>query len=114
MVKKYGLPMLITADEELKGYLETILKQVHGVSEIGEFFRRQNLELKNLFVFFAEWLMQKTITRLVLAITSKETMETVERWQFDIITEDEGDLNGAAEGGGRLPCSLILSFYLTH
>jgi mitotic spindle assembly checkpoint protein MAD2 len=30
MVKKYGLPMLITADEELKGYLETILKQVHG------------------------------------------------------------------------------------
>jgi len=32
MVKKYGLPMLITADEELKGYLETILKQVHGKS----------------------------------------------------------------------------------
>lgn len=30
MVKKYGLPMLITADEELKAYLETILKQVHG------------------------------------------------------------------------------------
>lgn len=32
MVKKYGLPMLITADEELKAYLETILKQVHGES----------------------------------------------------------------------------------
>jgi hypothetical protein len=32
MVKKYGLPMLITADEELKAYLETILKQVHGKS----------------------------------------------------------------------------------
>jgi mitotic spindle assembly checkpoint protein MAD2 len=46
--------------------------------------------------------MQKTITRLVLAITSKETMETVERWQFDIITEDEGDTNGAAEGAGKL------------
>lgn len=30
MVKKYGLPMLITADEELKAYLDTILKQVHG------------------------------------------------------------------------------------
>jgi mitotic spindle assembly checkpoint protein MAD2 len=30
MVKKYGLPMLITADEELKAYIETILKQVHG------------------------------------------------------------------------------------
>ena len=32
MVKKYGLPMLITADEELKAYLDTILKQVHGTS----------------------------------------------------------------------------------
>jgi mitotic spindle assembly checkpoint protein MAD2 len=39
--------------------------------------------------------MQKTITRLVLAITSKETLETVERWQFDIITED-GEKDGSA------------------
>ncbi|KAG7548987.1 hypothetical protein FFLO_03100 [Filobasidium floriforme] len=80
MVKKYGLPMLITADEELKAYLETILKQVH------------------------EWLMQKTITRLVLAITSKETLETVERWQFDIITEDEngtGESSGSAAASGK-------------
>lgn len=30
MVKKYGLPMLVTSDEELKAYLDTILKQVHG------------------------------------------------------------------------------------
>jgi mitotic spindle assembly checkpoint protein MAD2 len=32
MVKKYGLPMLITSDESLKAYLDTILKQVHGTS----------------------------------------------------------------------------------
>lgn len=32
MVKKYGLPMLITSDESLKAYLDTILKQVHGES----------------------------------------------------------------------------------
>lgn len=32
--------------------------------------------------------MTSTITRLVLAITSKETRETLERWQFDITTED--------------------------
>lgn len=30
MVKKYGLPMLVTSDEELKAYLDTILKQVQG------------------------------------------------------------------------------------
>ncbi|KAJ9092448.1 hypothetical protein QFC22_005682 [Naganishia vaughanmartiniae] len=65
MVKKYGLPMLITSDESLKEYLGTILKQVH------------------------EWLMTDTINRLVLAITSKETLETLERWQFDIIREDD-------------------------
>ncbi|KAI5449428.1 Mitotic spindle checkpoint component mad2 [Naganishia albida] len=65
MVKKYGLPMLITSDESLKAYLDTILKQVHA------------------------WLMSNTINRLVLAITSKETLETLERWQFDIIREDD-------------------------
>jgi hypothetical protein len=104
MVKKYGIEGISRDDSQTSTWCV----------RIGKFFRRQNLQLKNLFVFFAEWLMQKTITRLVLAITSKETMETVERWQFDITTEDEGDSNGAAEGGGRLPFSLILSFYLTH
>ncbi len=36
-----------------------------------------------------EWLMTSTITRLVLAITSKDTGETLERWQFDVIKEDD-------------------------
>lgn len=31
MVKKYGLPMLVTADESLKEYLSTILSQVQGL-----------------------------------------------------------------------------------
>lgn len=35
--------------------------------------------------------MSNTINRLVLAITSKETLETLERWQFDIIREDDPD-----------------------
>ena len=30
MVKKYGLPMLVTSDEGLKEYLSTILSQVQG------------------------------------------------------------------------------------
>lgn len=32
MVKKYGLPMLVTADEGLKEYIQTILQQVSGES----------------------------------------------------------------------------------
>lgn len=30
MVKKYGLPMLVTADEGLQEYIQTILQQVSG------------------------------------------------------------------------------------
>ena len=30
------------------------------------------------------WLMSKTIQKIVLVITSTETMEDVERWQFDV------------------------------
>jgi mitotic spindle assembly checkpoint protein MAD2 len=30
MVKKYGLPMLVTSDEGLKEYIQTILSQVSG------------------------------------------------------------------------------------
>lgn len=30
MVKKYGLPMLVTSDDNLKEYLTTILSQVQG------------------------------------------------------------------------------------
>lgn len=33
--------------------------------------------------------MTSSITRLVLAITSIETHETLERWQFDIHAEDD-------------------------
>lgn len=30
MVKKYGLPMLVTSDEGLQEYIKTILGQVHS------------------------------------------------------------------------------------
>jgi mitotic spindle assembly checkpoint protein MAD2 len=32
MVKKYGLPMLVTSDDSLKEYLTTVLSQVQGMS----------------------------------------------------------------------------------
>lgn len=34
MVKKYGLPMLVTADDGLKEYIQTILQQVSGESSL--------------------------------------------------------------------------------
>lgn len=42
------------------------------------------------------WLNNKQVSRLVLAIISKETRETLERWQFEITLEDRV---GATKGG---------------
>ena len=52
-----------------------------------------------------EWLMSSSISRLVLAIKSIETNQTLERWQFDIHKEDPptkatNGIDGASGGGG--------------
>ncbi|KAJ1907591.1 Mitotic spindle checkpoint component mad2 [Tieghemiomyces parasiticus] len=60
MIKKYGLNMLVSSDDALKAYLKQI-----------------TLQLEN-------WLMAGKLSKLVMAINSKETRETIERWQFDI------------------------------
>jgi len=39
-----------------------------------------------------EWMLAKKISKLVLVISSKETREVLERWQFDV--EVEGDKMG--------------------
>ena len=40
--------------------------------------------------------MTSSITRLVLAIKSTETEETLERWQFDIHTDDHASASAGA------------------
>ncbi|KAH8099408.1 DNA-binding protein [Cristinia sonorae] len=60
MVKKYGQTVLVTQDLALENYLEKILKQVN------------------------KWLLTGSVTQLVLAIISKDTRTTMERWVFDI------------------------------
>jgi mitotic spindle assembly checkpoint protein MAD2 len=59
-VKKYGLNMLVTADDQVKAYIKRIMGQLH------------------------KWMQAGTISKLVVVITSKETGEPVERWQFDV------------------------------
>ncbi|WVR03853.1 hypothetical protein IAU60_000850 [Kwoniella sp. DSM 27419] len=75
MVKKYGMPLLVTTDDDLKEYLSTIMSQVQ------------------------EWLMSSSINRLVLAIKSTETDETIERWQFDIHMDESAIANPTLPGG---------------
>ncbi|KAG7833150.1 hypothetical protein KL919_003971 [Ogataea angusta] len=59
-VRKYGLNMLVPTDDELQSYVKQIMKQLH------------------------KWVYGGLISRLVVAIVSKETGETVEKWQFNL------------------------------
>uniref|UniRef100_A0A1I8ALR8 Mitotic spindle assembly checkpoint protein MAD2A n=1 Tax=Steinernema glaseri TaxID=37863 RepID=A0A1I8ALR8_9BILA len=63
--KKYGLTCLVSTDSRVQKFLEPMLKQVEV------------------------WLEKKLIKRLVFAIFEVKTKEVVERWQFDISTDQE-------------------------
>ncbi|THH34059.1 hypothetical protein EUX98_g161 [Antrodiella citrinella] len=60
MVKKYGQTVLVTQDLALENYLEKILAQMN------------------------KWLLTGSVTQIVLAIISKDSRTTMERWVFDI------------------------------
>ena len=51
---------LVTSDDQVKAYIKKIMSQLN------------------------KWMTNSKISKLVVAITSKETGETVERWQFDV------------------------------
>ncbi|KAI9885963.1 MAG: hypothetical protein M1823_002241 [Watsoniomyces obsoletus] len=59
-VKKYGLNMLVSSDDQVKAYIKRIMSQLN------------------------KWMAGGKISKLVIVITSKETGEHVERWQFDV------------------------------
>ncbi|ESZ97506.1 mitotic spindle checkpoint component mad2 [Sclerotinia borealis F-4128] len=59
-VKKYGLTMLVSSDDQVKAYIKKIMSQLD------------------------KWMIHGKITKLIIVITSKETGEDVERWQFDV------------------------------
>ncbi|EDV26514.1 Mitotic spindle assembly checkpoint protein MAD2A [Trichoplax sp. H2] len=61
--QKYGLTLWVTNDEQLDDYLQ----KING--------------------YLKEWLLAKTIQRLVLVITSVDTNEVIERWQFDVVCD---------------------------
>ncbi|CZT01735.1 probable spindle assembly checkpoint protein [Rhynchosporium agropyri] len=59
-VKKYGLTMLVSSDDQVKAYIKKIMSQLD------------------------KWMVGGKISKLVVVITSKDTGEHVERWQFDV------------------------------
>lgn len=61
---KYGLTCLTTTDEGLLRYLHNVQKQV------------------------TEWLQTGHIQRLVVVVKGVDTLETLERWQFNVSVDD--------------------------
>jgi mitotic spindle assembly checkpoint protein MAD2 len=59
-VKKYGLTMLVSSDDQVKAYIKKIMSQLD------------------------KWMVGGKISKLVVVITSKDTGDHVERWQFDV------------------------------
>ncbi|XP_076815613.1 mitotic spindle assembly checkpoint protein MAD2A-like isoform X2 [Clavelina lepadiformis] len=64
--KKYGLTILVTTDEGLLTYLKD-----------------------NILPQLTEWLEKGAVRRLVVVIRESETNETLERWQFEIQSDEE-------------------------
>lgn len=63
-VQKYGLTILVTSDKSLQKYLDTILAQLK------------------------DWLEAKAVRQVVLVISSVDTKETLERWEFRIQSDE--------------------------
>ncbi|THV63907.1 mitotic spindle checkpoint component mad2 [Aureobasidium pullulans] len=52
--------MLVSQDDQVKAYIKKIMSQLN------------------------KWMLKSKISKLIIVITSKETGEPVERWQFDV------------------------------
>lgn len=82
-VQKYGLTLLVTTDPELTNYLNNVTEQMKGAALPAVSLPCPSCS-KRLSLFLAEWLYKCIVQRLVVVISSIESGEVLERWQFDI------------------------------
>lgn len=57
---------MVTLDDQVKAYIKRIMSQL------------------------SRWMQKSKISKLVVVVTSKETGEHVERWQFDVSKTQPG------------------------
>jgi mitotic spindle assembly checkpoint protein MAD2 len=67
---KYGLTVLTTSDDGLLRYLRAVQQQV------------------------TDWLLAGNVQRLVVVVQGVDSMETLERWQFNVTVENEKNNSG--------------------
>lgn len=79
-MERFGIFFLMSVDEKIKTFLETVLGQVQ------------------------EWLEQRKIHKIALVITNVNTKEVLEKWEFKVEYENEVSNGSANNGeGGKLP-----------
>ncbi|KAH9835956.1 DNA-binding protein [Teratosphaeria destructans] len=77
-VKKYGINMTVSCDDQVKAYIKKIMSQL------------------------SKWMQKSKISKLVIVVTSKETGEHVERWQFDVnVFNDPSKKRKSASAGDK-------------
>ncbi|KAG8894931.1 60S ribosomal protein L15 [Tulasnella sp. 403] len=86
VINKFDLELLVATNEDLEAYVASVLDQVERTSFSSG--RNPPEEAKWLIPsrdnYHPGWLASKSIKQLVLAIVSKESKETLERWIFDV------------------------------
>jgi len=65
--------MLTSSDDQVKAYIKKIMSQLN------------------------KWMIGGKISKLVVVITSKDTGEHVERWQFDVQIFNKGSKKGSSK-----------------
>jgi mitotic spindle assembly checkpoint protein MAD2 len=68
--------MLVSSDDQVKLYIKKIMSQLN------------------------KWMTGGKISKLVVVITSKETGEHIERWQFDVNIFGKGGKQKTSKNGG--------------
>ena len=63
--QEYGLTLLVSTDERVNNFLKSVLTQIQ------------------------EWLVERKIKKLVVVLTSVETKEVLERWEFKVEYETD-------------------------
>lgn len=77
-VKKYGLNMLGTL------HRIAIARIAHSNSDPVSYDDQVKAYIKKIMSQLNKWMAGGKISKLVVVITSKETGEPVERWEFDV------------------------------
>ena len=79
--QQYGLTVLVSTDERVNNFLKSVLSQIE------------------------EWLVGRKVKKLVVVLTSVETKEVLERWEFKVEYETEESDNSKAGNENTNPNS---------